>query len=61
MFAGTQLLGGDFAPAKQEDHEQPLVASTAKLNVFVCSACFHVSRFLSEDDRNALIRTVSGQ
>lgn len=61
MFAGTQPLGADFEPAGQEAVEQPLVAGTAKLNVFVCSACFHVSKFLSEDDRNALIRTVSGQ
>ncbi|MEF2966922.1 hypothetical protein V3851_13855 [Paenibacillus sp. M1] len=59
IFAGTETLGAEFKPASPGGLREPLVKTSAKLNVYVCSACFHVGRFLSEDDRNALIRTVS--
>ncbi|MDN4069570.1 hypothetical protein NYE70_00050 [Paenibacillus sp. FSL R5-0407] len=59
MFAGVQTLGADYAPVVPEGAKGPLLKPAAKLNVYVCTACFHVGSFLSEDDRNALIRTVS--
>ncbi|WP_410769880.1 hypothetical protein [Fontibacillus sp. BL9] len=59
MFAGTRSLGPDYIPAVPEGLKEPLLKQAAKLNVYVCTACFHVGSFLSEEDRNALIRTVS--
>ncbi|MDQ0087178.1 DNA-directed RNA polymerase subunit RPC12/RpoP [Paenibacillus anaericanus] len=62
LFTGKQSLAhGDFEGVVPEGLKNPLVLDNAKLNVYVCSACFHVSRFLSEDDRNALIQTISGE
>ncbi|MNW52476.1 hypothetical protein D3C74_299970 [compost metagenome] len=59
LFAGAQSVGEDFAPAVPEGLDKALLKKNAKFNVYVCSACFSVSRFLSEDDRISLIRTLS--
>ncbi|MFD1178490.1 hypothetical protein ACFQ3W_19615 [Paenibacillus puldeungensis] len=61
IYAGKQSLNLDSFEANiPEGQTQPLLKESAQLNVYVCSACFHVSRFLSEEDRISLIRTVSG-
>lgn len=60
LFTGQQPLAqGDFEAVVPAGINKPLIREKAKLNVYVCSACFHVSRFLSEEDRIALIQTVS--
>lgn len=59
MFAGTEEMGATFTPIQPEGLKKTPLQQKAKLNVFVCTACFHVGKFLSEDDRNELIRTVS--
>ncbi|MNW39409.1 hypothetical protein D3C74_164990 [compost metagenome] len=59
LYAGTQSVGEDFAPVVPEGLSKALLKTNAKFNVYVCSACFSVSRFLSEDDRISLIRNIS--
>ncbi|RCX17436.1 hypothetical protein DFP94_109161 [Fontibacillus phaseoli] len=59
MYAGSRSLGPDYIPVVPEGLKAPLLKQAAKLNVYVCTACFHVGSFLSEEDRNALIRAVS--
>lgn len=59
MLAGTQTLADEFKSILPAGVKSPLLQAKAKLNVYVCTACFHVSRFLAEDDRNSLIRSVS--
>ncbi|MNO61793.1 hypothetical protein D3C76_524510 [compost metagenome] len=59
LFTGTQSVGDDFVPTAPEGLSKPLIKKNAKFNVYVCSSCFSVSRFLSEDDRISLIRTIS--
>ncbi|RRJ64462.1 hypothetical protein EHV15_17185 [Paenibacillus oralis] len=65
IYAGQQELApGNLdapAPVPSGLNRRPLLQAPVKLNVYVCSACFHVSRFLSEDDRISFIRTVSGE
>lgn len=59
LHAGTEPLSPGFKPVQMQAKDTPILQSSAVLNVYVCSACFQVSRFLSEDDRNQLIKTVS--
>ncbi|AZK48211.1 hypothetical protein [Paenibacillus lentus] len=60
LHAGQQSIqDGSFEPIVPKGMSTPLLSNTIKLNVFICSACFSVSRFLAEEDRNSLIRTVS--
>ncbi|WP_019638435.1 hypothetical protein [Paenibacillus fonticola] len=60
LHVGQQTITeGSFEPVVPNGMTSPLLTSTMKLNVYVCSACFSVSRFLAEEDRNSLIRTVS--
>ncbi|WP_055109021.1 hypothetical protein [Paenibacillus ihumii] len=60
LHAGQQTISdSSFEPIVPKGMTAPLLSGTAKLNVFVCSACFSVSRFLAEEDRNTLIRKVS--
>lgn len=65
VYAGKQKLvsqGGGFeAAAISAGGKRPLFTEDTELNVFVCSACFHVSRFLGETARIAMIRTISGE
>lgn len=60
LFTGKQSLGqGEFSPIISKGLSKPLIKPSAKLNVYVCSACFYVSRFLAEEDRVSFIQTVS--
>ncbi|MCM3703663.1 hypothetical protein [Paenibacillus macerans] len=61
IYAGQQELApGSLDAPIPAGLKRPLLQAPVKLNVYICSACFHVSRFLSEDDRISFIRTVSG-
>lgn len=61
IYTGQQELVPDNLDAPVPSGlKRPLLQAPVKLNVYICSACFHVSRFLSEDDRISFIRTVSG-
>ncbi|WP_110933620.1 hypothetical protein [Paenibacillus bouchesdurhonensis] len=60
LHVGQQsITDGSFEPVVPKGMSSPLLFNPMKLNVYVCSACFSVSRFLAEEDRNSLIRTVS--
>lgn len=59
LFAGSQPLPDSFVPAVPAGLARPLVQKAAKLDIYICSACFHVSHFLTEDERMHLIRTVT--
>ncbi|GIP57127.1 hypothetical protein MKX50_07755 [Paenibacillus sp. FSL W8-0186] len=60
LHAGQQeISGSSFEPVVPKGMQSPLLSGTLKLNVYVCSACFSVSRFLAEEERNTFIRTVS--
>ncbi|MBW4837926.1 MAG: hypothetical protein KZY74_00905 [Paenibacillaceae bacterium] len=64
VYAGKQKLispDGGFEAAIPAGSDRPLLPEEAELNVYVCSACFHVSRFLNEPARIAMIRTISGE
>lgn len=64
VYAGKQKLipqGSGFEAAVPAPGNSPLLTEEAELNVYVCSACFHVSRFLDEAARIAMIRTLSGE
>lgn len=62
IYAGQQELApGSLDAPVPSGLKRPLLQAPVKLNVYICSACFHVSRFLSEDDRISFIRTVSGE
>lgn len=60
LYAGSEPVSEGFVPALPKKLNQSLLKPGAKFNVFVCSACFGVSRFLSENDRISFIRTISG-
>ncbi|MGG6312484.1 hypothetical protein [Paenibacillus macerans] len=63
IYAGKQTMAaaGSFDAVVPEGLDRPLLPDSVKLNVYVCSACFHVSRFLGEEDRISLIRSISGE
>lgn len=64
VYAGKQKLvsqDGGFEAAVPTGGNRPLLSGDAELNVYVCSACFHVSRFLDESSRIAMIRTISSE
>jgi DNA-directed RNA polymerase subunit RPC12/RpoP len=62
LYAGKKNMTQDgFEGFTPKGVKQPLLSNKVKLNVYVCSACFHVSEFLSEEDRIALIENVSGE
>ncbi|MGP0585275.1 hypothetical protein [Paenibacillus timonensis] len=64
VYAGKQkltVLDGGFVAAIPAGGDRPLLSEDAEMNVYVCSACFHVSRFLNEASRIAMIRTISGE
>ncbi|MGZ7441734.1 hypothetical protein [Paenibacillus sp. TH7-28] len=62
IYAGQQELApGSLDAPIPAGLKRPLLQVPVKLNVYICSACFHISRFLSEDERISFIRTVSGE
>lgn len=64
IYAGKQALtreNAGFEAVVPAGFGRPVLPDNVKLNVYVCSACFHVSRFLGEADRMALIRAISGE
>lgn len=61
LHVGTEPLATGFRPIHLQAKDSPLLQASSVLNVYVCSACFSVSRFLSEDDRNHLIKIVSAE
>lgn len=61
LYAGSEPVNEGFVPVLSKKLNQSLINPGAKLNVYVCSACFSVSRFLSENDRISFIRTISDQ
>lgn len=58
LHVGTEPLAQGFEAIYLKKKNTPLLSPSAVLNVYVCSACFQVSRFLSEDDRNRLIQKI---
>lgn len=64
VYAGKQKLvpqDGGLLAAVSIGGDRPLLPKEAELNVYVCSACFHVSRFLDESSRIAMIRAISDE
>ncbi|MEC2345598.1 MULTISPECIES: hypothetical protein [Paenibacillus] len=61
VYAGKQKLVPDHSGFVPANGDHPLLSGDAELNVYVCTACFHVSRFLGEDARIAMIRTIAGE
>lgn len=61
LYAGSEPVSEGFAPVLPKKLNLALLKPNTKFNVYICSACFSVSRFLSENDRISLIRTISDQ
>lgn len=60
LHAGHQTIGeSELTPIVPAVLRTPLLQNQVTMNVYVCSACFHVSRFLSEEDRLFLIRAAN--
>ncbi|AWB43948.1 hypothetical protein DCC85_06745 [Paenibacillus sp. CAA11] len=56
LFTGTQSVQEQgFKSVIPGGFKLPLLDAPFKMNVYVCSSCFHVSSFLSEDDRLRLV------
>ncbi|WP_059051834.1 hypothetical protein [Paenibacillus senegalimassiliensis] len=63
LYAGKQPLTAEhgFGVVQPAGLKGPLLPDSAELNVYVCTACFHVSRFLTEEARLSLMRVISGE
>ncbi|GAC42684.1 hypothetical protein [Paenibacillus popilliae] len=59
LLAGTEAISGtSFEPARPEALAAPLLQPPFKLNVYVCTSCFQVSKILAAPYREAMMENV---
>ncbi|MCR8843818.1 hypothetical protein NQ117_08970 [Paenibacillus sp. SC116] len=55
LLAGQETVSGSsFEPHVHEGMHQPLLTAPFKLDVYVCTSCFHVQRMLNHTGREAM-------
>lgn len=62
VLAGTQEFSGQgFAPSQFSALKAPVIQPPFRVNVYICTGCFHVETNLTEEDRLRMVNHLSSE